>query len=214
MIAQRLGRLPAETGDLLGLASVIGERFELDVLVRAWAEPEVATLRALDPATTARLITETGDAAVEYRFVHALVRATLYDRLPRARRTEYHLRAAQAIEAAHGARLDDDLPALAHHYARAGGDQRPAAIEYATRAGDRALAQQASDEAVSWYGQALDLVTAAGIADDAQRCDLLISFGDAQRRTGDPAHHDTLLAAARLAQELRDAVSLGSGCPG
>ena len=208
VIAQRLGRLPAETGDLLGLASVIGDRVELDVLVRAWAEPEVATLRALDPATTARLITETGDAAVEYRFVHALVRATLYDRLPRSRRTEYHLRAAQAIEAAHGARLDDDLPALAHHYARAGRDQRPAAIDCATRAGDRALAQQASDEAVSWYGQALDLFTAAGIADDAQRCDLLISFGEAQRRTGDPAHRDTLLTAARLAQELRDAVRL------
>ncbi len=39
VIARRLGRLPAETGDLLGLASVIGDRFELDVLVRAWAEP-------------------------------------------------------------------------------------------------------------------------------------------------------------------------------
>ncbi len=208
VIAQRLGRLPAETGDLLGLASVIGERFELDVLVRAWAEPEVATLRALDPATTARLITETGDATVEYRFVHALVRATLYDGLPRARRTEYHLRAAQAIEAAHGARLDDDLPALAHHYARAGRDQRPAAIEYATRAGDRALTQRAHHDAAGWYGQALDLLTGAGGTDEAQRCDLLISLGEAQRRAGDPAYRATLLDAARLAQELRDPTRL------
>ena len=111
---------PPRPGDLLGLAAVIGDRFELDVLVRASGEPEVSTLRALDPAITARLVTEAGDAAVEYRFVHALVRATLYDGLPRSRRVELHRRAAQAIEAVHGARLDDDLPALAHHFARAG----------------------------------------------------------------------------------------------
>jgi DNA-binding SARP family transcriptional activator len=207
VIAQRLTRLPAETGDLLGLAAVIGDRFELDVLVRAAGEPEVSTLRALDPAITARLITDAGGATVGYRFVHALVRATLYDCLPRARRVEFHRRAAHAIEAAHDGRLDDDLPALAHHYARAGRDERRAAVHYATRAGDRALSQLAPDEAITYYHQALELLDVAEPA-AGQRIRLLIALGEAQRQAGDPAHRETLLAAARLAAERRDADTL------
>jgi hypothetical protein len=50
---------------------------------------------------------------------------------------------AEAIEAVHVARLDDHLPALAHHWARASAPSAATtrAVDYAIRAGDRALAQ-------------------------------------------------------------------------
>ena len=85
---------------------------------------------------------------------------TLYDELSAARRVVLHGKVAGAIEAIHRNRLDDHLPALAHHYARAAAPaaETDKAIEYATRAGDRALAQLAHDEAVTYYHQALELL--------------------------------------------------------
>src|SRR5207249_1148346 len=83
------------------------------------------------------------------------------------------------------------------------------AVDYATRAGDRALAQLAHDEAAAYYAQALELLAVGEAAsDDARRQELLISLGEAQRRAGDPAHRETLLAAAHLAQDRDDAGAL------
>ena len=206
VIGRRLARLPDETREVLALGAVIGDRFDLDVLVRAAGAAEIAVLRALDPAIAARLVTEAGGATAGHRFVHALVRAGLYDGLPAARRLELHLRAGEAIEADRAAQLDDHLPALARHYARAGSTGRSRAFDYSARAGDRALRQLAHDEAAGWYRQALDLLDAPGQADDdTRRCDLLISLGEAERRAGDPAYRPTLLDAVGLAQELGDA---------
>lgn len=194
-------RLAAETRDALALAAVIGDRFELAPLVHAAGETELATLRALDPAITARMITDAGDT---YRFLHALVRVTLYESLPRARRMELHSRIGEAVEAVYATRLDDHLPALAYHFARAGREQRAKASAYAARAGDRAMAQLAHNEAVGWYTEAYMLFESSGLDDEARRCDLLISLGQAQHRVGDRTAHDTLLEGARIAQALSD----------
>ena len=77
------------------------------------------------------------------------------------------------------------------------------------RAGDRALAQLAHDEAVTHYSQALDLLDVAGTeADDERRVELLISLGEAQRRAGRPVYRETLLEAAHQAGRRRDADAL------
>ncbi|HEV3365311.1 MAG TPA: hypothetical protein VG795_14425, partial [Acidimicrobiia bacterium] len=81
------------------------------------------------------------------------------------------------------------------------------AVDYARRAGDRALAQLAHDEAAMFYRQALDLLS-AGAGIDQRRINLLISLGEAQRRAGDPRHRETLLEAARLADEAGDGAAL------
>ena len=137
------------------------------------------------------------------------MRATLYDELSGPRRAAVHGRVADAIEAVHGRALDDHLPALAHHTARAAAPGEPVmaarAVDYATRAGDRALAQLANDEAATYYGQALALLEGCGDegADlDRRRVDLLIALGEAQRRGGDQAYRATLLDAGHRAHRL------------
>src|SRR5207248_3339724 len=72
---------------------------------------------ALEEAIGARLVMETTGG--RYRFAHALVRDTVYDGLSPLRRVALHRRVAEAIEAIHANRLDDYLPALAHHWGRA-----------------------------------------------------------------------------------------------
>ena len=52
------------------------------------------------------------------------------------------------------------------------------------------------------------LGVAPGPPDEARRLELLVSLGEAQRRAGDPAFRDTLLDAARLAQDRGDGRAL------
>jgi tetratricopeptide (TPR) repeat protein len=83
---------------------------------------------------------------------------------------------------------------------RAGSDPARAA-DYAVRAGERAVAQLADDEAVTYFRQAHDLLTPD---DEPRRVELLIALGGAQRRAGHAAHRQTLLAAAGLARARGD----------
>ncbi len=207
VVGRRLARLSPGANRVLGVGAVAGLEFEPGVVRAALptssSDDELFT--ALEEAMAARLLVEVPGPPPRYRFVHALVRATLYDELSAARRVALHGQVAEAIEAVHGSRLDDHFPALAHHFARAG--DRRKAVDYNARAGDRALTQLAHDEAVAYYHQALDLLGASD-SDEARQTELLIALGEAQRRAGDPAHRETLLNAARLAEERSDADAL------
>ncbi|MGH9010369.1 MAG: ATP-binding protein, partial [Acidimicrobiia bacterium] len=207
VVGRRLSHLAESTNQLLAVAAVVGLEFEAAVVERAGGVGEDEVLAALEEATGARLLVEV--PGPRYRFGHALVRATLYDELTGARRVALHRRVAQAIESLHGRALDDHLPALAHHWARASAPAADTAraVDYASRAGDRALTQLAPDEAVAYYRQALELLDVAEPA-EGQRLRLLIALGEAQRQAGDPAHRETLLAAARLAAERGDTDAL------
>jgi class 3 adenylate cyclase/tetratricopeptide (TPR) repeat protein len=211
VVGRRLSRLSATTNQALSVAAVAGVEFELAVVERAGGLDEETLLSALDEAVTARLVAEVAGPMLRSRFAHSLVRATLYEELTGARQAALHRRVAEAIESLHTGRLDDYLPALAHHFARAAAPRAAAAkaVVYAQRAGDRALTQLAHDEAVGYYQQALDLLELVeGPPDDSQRVHLLISLGEAQRRASQPAYRDTLLSAAAMAKRQNDPETL------
>jgi len=205
VVGRRLARLSDDTNQALRIAAVVGPEFDLGVVQTAGDLSEEALVSAVEEAGTARVVTEV--SASRYRFAHALVRATLYDSLTGARQVTLHRKVAEAIEAIHQSNLDDYVPALAHHWAKASAPVTDItrAVEYARRAGDQALTQLAHDEAAKYYASALDLLDAGG-ADpaDPRRVGLLIGRGEAQRRAADPGSRQTLLDAARLAQRLGD----------
>ncbi len=206
VVSRRLARLSGDANQALRIAAVVGADFELDVVQAAGDLGGEALLAAVEEAVAARVVIEV--SAARFRFAHALMRATLYESLTATRKVTLHGKAAQAIETIHEGALDDYLPALAHHWARASAPAADTAraVGYATRAGDRALAQLAYDEAVTYYRQALELLQVADSA--GQHIELLIALGEAQRRAGDTAHRETLLEASRLAAERGDANAL------
>jgi class 3 adenylate cyclase/tetratricopeptide (TPR) repeat protein len=211
VVGRRLSRLSQAANQVLGLAAAVGEEFELAVVQAAAGLDDDALLAVFDESVAARLVFEVLGPAPRYRFAHALVRATLYDELSAARRAALHHRVGEAIEVVHAGRLDDYLPALAYHFSRApaSAGEPLKAVEYTARAGQRALAQLAHDEAVTYYRQALELLEVGGVVgQEARRLEFLIALGEAQRRAGDPAHRETLLDAAHLAQERGDADGL------
>jgi DNA-binding CsgD family transcriptional regulator len=184
VIGVRLNRLSPSCQRVLQHAAVFGREFRLDLLVRLLGDvAEEGCLGALAEAQTASLI----DALAEpgsYQFAHALVRDTLYDELPAAQRARWHQRIGQAFELAYQGDLTPCLSALAHHYHAAGatGDVTKA-IEYATRAAERAAATQAHEEASRHYQRACELLPAGATA-DVQRCGLLLGLGNAQNSAG------------------------------
>ena len=202
VIGQRVSRLGAQSRSALSVAAVMGRDFDADVLARVTALDADTLIEVCDQAVAAALITE-GDAAGRYAFAHALIEHTLYDELSAGRRGRTHRQVAEALEKLLGDEPAERIGELAYHWARA---THPAdldkALEYAQRAGDRALAQLAPDEALRWYREALNLADRASDADQRRRAALLLGLGDAQRQTGDPAHRETLLAAGQLADEI------------
>jgi len=211
VVRRRMARLAPTTATLLTTAAVLGPEFDFAVLRAALDIGDDEALAALDEAVGAGLVSEVSGPTARYRFTHALVRSTVYDGLGAARRAHLHRRAGEAMEQAYAARLADHLPELARHFGRArplGGVAK--AIDYATRAGERALAQLAHQEACSHFAAALDLLGDLPGATAETRCDLLLSLGEAQRRSGDPAHRQTLLESAALARTLGDAGRLAT----
>ncbi len=205
VIGSRLARLGDDASKLLSTASVIGRDFDLDLLTAATGVHEDDAIDLLEQAQHAALVTEVPDTPGRYTFSHALVQHTLYEDLGGTRRTRLHKAVGEAIEGLYGENSDARLGELARHFLLA---TRPTdvdkAISYARRAGEAALAALAPDEAVGYFSQALELATQKSPVDASGRIDLLIGLGTAQRQAGIASFRETLLEAARRAQELGD----------
>jgi hypothetical protein len=110
---------------------------------------------------------------------------------------------AEAIEAQIRGRTEGRASELAYHWAQAAvPEDLSKAVGYAKIAADESLARLAPAEALRWYTQALALLEGRALGTDEVRCQLLVGLGDSQRQCGDPAHRETLLDAAHLAQDL------------
>ena len=139
---------------MLVLASVLGREFALAALARLAGVSEDELLDLLDEALTARVVSDVPGGPGRLRFAHALIRDTLYEGLTTARRVRLHRLAVEALEALYGDEPGPHLAELAYH-SIAGGDLDKG-VGYARRAGDRALALLAYEEAARLYGMALD----------------------------------------------------------
>ena len=211
VVGRRLTRLSETCNRVLRLAAVIGMEFELQVLDAAGDLDEYILISALEEAIAARLVVESTTHALRYRFTHTLMRETVYGELSTARRVTLHRRVAEALETLYAGHLDDHLAALAHHYASAampvGASTK--AVDFACQAGDRALVQLAHHDAIKFFQQALELSEISeGEQDVGRHLKILIRLGEAQRRAGDRAHRETLIAACRLARDHGDAEAL------
>ncbi|MEA2421938.1 MAG: hypothetical protein QOF55_1037, partial [Thermoleophilaceae bacterium] len=208
VVGRRVERLSEPSRRALAVAAVIGRDFDVSLLAQVMGSDEDELLDLLDEALEASVVNESSGAVGRFTFAHALINHTLYDELGRTRRARLHGRIAAAIEEACGDEPGARVAELAHHSVKAATPADPdKAIDYARRAGERALSDLAPDEALRWFEQAIELVDQipGADADAVCRCDLLIGLGEAQQQLGDPAHRETLLDASRLADELGDA---------
>jgi DNA-binding SARP family transcriptional activator len=213
VISRRLAHLDDECNRVLVLASVTGREFELDGLAHMAGVSEDELLETLDEAMVARVVADVPGAPGRLRFTHVLIRDTLYEELTTARRVRLHRLAVQALEALYGDEPGPHLAELAHH--SIAGSDFDRGFRYARRAGERALALLAYEEAERLCESAVDALDLAREPDDVARCGLFLTLGEAQIRSGDvAAARRTFLAAARIARELGLARELAAAAAG
>ncbi len=201
VIARRLTHLSQECNRVLVLASVMGREFALDALARIGGVSEDALLDLLDETMAARVVSDIPGAPGRLRFAHVLIRDTLYDGLTTPRRVRLHRLAVEALESLYGEDPGPHLAELAHH--SIAGSDFDKGLRYAQRAGDRALALLAHEEAARLYQTALEALDLADVGDEKARCELLVSLGEAESRAGNPpAAKKAFLDAAGIAQHL------------
>ncbi len=216
VVGRRLDHLSEACNRVLTTASVIGREFGLDALERVSDVTGDRLLEVLEEAVGARVLNEVPRAVGRYSFSHALMRETLYEELTTTRRVRLHCQIGEVLEAIHGENLEPHLPELAYHFsegAQAGDVDK--AIDYATRAGERALSLTAYEDAAGHYEMALQGLEVKDKPDEAQRCELLLALGDAQIRAGDrDSAKETFQRAADLARTLGDAERLARAALG
>jgi class 3 adenylate cyclase/tetratricopeptide (TPR) repeat protein len=204
VIDRRVERLGDQAREVLTGGAVIGRSFDLELLARLVDVSESRLLDLLDTAVSASVLIESADRAGRFSFAHALINEALYVALGATRRARMHERVAIALEELCGEDPGERVGELARHWAAATQPaQADKAIEYARRAGMQALERLVPDEAVKWFGQALQLVEAQRDPDPALRCELLIDLGNASREAGG-SFRRILLEASRLALENGD----------
>jgi class 3 adenylate cyclase/tetratricopeptide (TPR) repeat protein len=164
VILARIDRLEHAAREALQLASVIGREFTVRLLDRI-SDLHAELEGVLVGLKTLELIYEkTFFPELAYMFKHALTHDVAYSTLLVERRKLLHGIVAAAIEELYPDRLAEHYETLAHHFVRA--EHWDKALDYLDKAGDKAAAAFANDEAVKFYDSAIEI------------CD---RFGDAQQ---------------------------------
>ena len=174
VIDRRLSRTSDQCHQVLALGAVIGREFEVTTVEPLADLPHDELLDTLDEACAAHLIEETPGHPGRFSFLHALIRETLYAELSPSRRRRLHQRVGEAMERLAERKPTPPLADLAYHFFKAmSAESADRAVDYATRAGDRAADALASEEAARFYAMALDALELSDGADlDTRRIDL------------------------------------------
>jgi eukaryotic-like serine/threonine-protein kinase len=215
-IGVRVAMLPARAAETLVLAAVAGDEPSLPLLCEVTGRDAEAVMDELAATVEAGLLRESPDAPGRFRFVHALMRESLYATLDPPARARLHRDVGRAIERLHQAEPEPHLAALAHHFccAAAIGDG-DTGVAYAVRAAQRAKGLLAYEEAAAHYERALRTLDLADSAGTPQRCDILLGLGAAQQRAGrSEMARSAFRQAAELAGGIRDSQRLAHAALG
>lgn len=188
LIQTRLASLSDAARRVLDAAVAIGREFDFEIVGRAAALSDTATLDALDELRQARLISAVDER--RFAFDHTLTMEVAYQEVGELRHRLLHRRVAATLESVHEDSLDEVAGLLAEHYAE--GDQPALAAKYARRAGERAVRLAAWKAAIGFFHQAL------AATPSAEQGELLLALGSAQLQAGElaaaEASQNTLLA--------------------
>jgi class 3 adenylate cyclase/tetratricopeptide (TPR) repeat protein len=203
VITSRFDRLSPEQQLTLKTASVIGfvfaeralhaiyplehERGQISQFLHALEQQDMTLPEPLEP-----------EAA--YRFKHAITQEVVYDLMLYAQRRALHRSLAMWYERIYDADIDRYAQLLAHHWARAGDQNR--ALDYLDRAARNALALCAYREARSLYQQALETATTVEPRDPEREIILRLGLGESLWFQGEfHGARDILLEAVQLARQ-------------
>jgi DNA-binding SARP family transcriptional activator len=200
-IGTHLSIIPPQVRDALEIASVIGDRFTLAVLMAVTGELRQTRPVWIERLTAARrlgLVEPDAESSGEFMFVHTLIREHLYRNIPAERRARAHAGIGRALDRiALGRRCPADL--LAHHYTRGWPEVTTDEVVDKLAAAARAASVQLDfAQAVVHYRTALDYLAMDPLSDDSTRvAEILGAAAGAAAAAGDLSAANELYESQR-----------------
>jgi tetratricopeptide (TPR) repeat protein len=151
-VHRRAGKFDSQTRQLLRLAALVERRFDFHLQKVLTGMDESAMLQQLKELAGAQLIVE--ESVGQFAFRHALTQEAVYATLLRRERKALHQNVAETLERVYTNELDRHVDELAYHFLKAGVWAK--ALLYSQRAGEKAQALYASNEAIKHFTHALD----------------------------------------------------------
>lgn len=200
-VQRRTDQLTERAQQLLALASVIGRRFDFELLKTMTQQNEAGLYPLIKEWIAAQLVVE--ESAEQFAFRHALTRETVYASLLRRERKAMHKQVAETLEQLYAAAIEPHVADFAYHYYSA--EVWEKALEYAQRAGEKAEAMYAPHEAIEQFSRAVQAAEQLS----APLSGLLHARGHAYETIGDferaRADYERALDAAQRAHASRAA---------
>ncbi len=207
-VQQRLEQLHPGVRQLLYVAAVAGRRFDFRLLSDLTRLDQEELLGCIKELVRARLVLEESEDVFAFR--HALTRQAVYFSLLSRERRSLHRQVAENLEQRlEGTQVDTPeahsepvLSDLAYHFYEAR-DWRKA-LEYAYRAGEKAIALHAPRTAVEQFSRALEAARHLSLTPPARlyraRGLAYETLGDFERARAD---HEAMLRMARASGNMR-----------
>ena len=204
VVQRRLHALRPETQSVLAIAAVIGRRFDFDLLASISGHDEAALTPLLREAVEHHLVAEPQPGVFEFH--HELTRLAVSADLLARERQALHQHIADALDAripSPGDSAADHMRVAAVAYHAFEGQQWDRVVDYATRAGERALELASPRAAIVQLSRAIhgeqqlnDRPSPRLLTLRATARDILGDFDGARRDL------DAAIAAARRATEI------------
>jgi len=157
LLMARLDQL-TDGRDVAQVGAIIGREFTFSLLQAITKTDETQLRNDLTKLAEVDLLYQQGilpDST--YLFKHALIQEVAYRSLLRRKRRGYHQKIAETLESQYPTIVETQPEVVAHHFTEA---QRPQqAIPYWQRAGQRAIANSANEDAIQHLTKALALLT-------------------------------------------------------
>lgn len=173
---RRARRLPEPAREVVRVAAVVGERFELEPIIRVLGLTRDESVEMLRALVREHLVVE--EPSGQLRFRHALTRDSIYEQLLGEERQRLHREVAQALQEIHADVLDERAAEIASHFAAA--EQADEARRFGERAAARASALGAPADALGHLRRALEFTE-----DPRDRAATLLAMGNLSYAVGD-----------------------------
>jgi tetratricopeptide (TPR) repeat protein len=154
VIERRIHALKPDQRKVLDVASVIGEKFNADLIGAVLSKDSLQILEVLNEILNCTSIVRVEENS--FRFDHAKFQEVLYEKLSLPLKRGYHARIAEHIEYVWNAGKDALLSDVAHHYVKAGNIEK--SVKYSLAAGQDALARFSNSEAIKCFKYILESV--------------------------------------------------------
>ncbi len=155
VISHRIARMDERTKKALRFASVIGTRFQFDVLQQVTEMDSEELLDILDHLNELDIIKEDTSRPDEEIFIfgHKQTRVVIYEGMSKSRTRVLHKKVGEIIERLYHGRTDDVIFSLAKHFTF--GKDFMKSHEYSVQAGEKAMRSFAFEDAIEYFSSAI-----------------------------------------------------------